>query len=325
MSAIRQDAKIYVAGHQGLVGSAVMRLLRMRGYTNIVTRSFAQLDLRNQQATNQFFAAEKPEYAIIAAARVGGIKANSDYPAEFIYDNVMIAGNVVHSAYEHQVKKLLFLGSNCIYPRLCEQPVKEEYLLTGPLEPTNEPYAIAKIAGVKLCESYHRQYGAQFISAMPANLYGPGDTFDLQTSHVMPALIAKFHQAKVENKDHVVVWGTGKVRREFLFVDDLADALLFLLENYAGPGLVNIGCGTDMTIAELAHIIKRAVGYEGDIVFDTSKPDGTPQKLLDLTKLHGLGWQARTPLEAGLRQTYAWYVANQSVAMMPRQAQCSVS
>jgi GDP-L-fucose synthase len=318
---LNPSSKIYVAGHQGLVGSALIRLLQARGFTNLITRTYPGLDLRNQSSTEAFFAKEKPEYVIIAAARVGGIKANSDYPAQFIYDNLMIAGNVIHSAYQNDVKKLLFLGSNCIYPRLCPQPVKEEYLLTGPLEPTNEPYAIAKIAGLKMCESYNREYGAQFISAMPANLYGPGDTFDLAISHVVPALIAKFHQAKIENKDHVVVWGTGNSRREFLYVDDLADALLFLLEQYDGPGLVNIGYGKDMTIAELAQTIQQVVGFSGEIVFDTTKPDGTPQKLLDLGKINKLGWQVKTPLEAGLRKTYEWYVANgnQRPSVMPSQ------
>jgi GDP-L-fucose synthase len=235
----------------------------------------------------------------------------------------MIASNVIHSSYQNQVKKLLFLGSSCIYPRMCPQPIKEEYLLTGPLEPTNEPYAIAKIAGLKMCEAYNRQYGAQFISAMPTNLYGPGDNFDLVSSHVIPALLAKFHQAKIESKDHVVVWGTGRSRREFLYVDDLADALLFLMEQYDGPGLVNVGCGQDMTIAELAQTIKQVVGFAGDIVFDTTKPDGTPQKLLDLTKINALGWQVKTPLEVGLRKTYEWYVMHAANTVRVQPTQCS--
>lgn len=310
---INKQAKIYVAGHQGLVGSAIMRLLQSRGYSSVVTRTFSELNLCDQKATNQFFAQEKPEYVIVAAARVGGIKANNDYPAQFIYDNLMIASNVIHAAYQHGVTKLLFLGSSCIYPRLCEQPIKEEYLLTGPLEPTNEPYAIAKIAGLKLCESYQRQYGAQFISAMPTNLYGTGDNFDLNNSHVIPALIAKIHRAKVEGNSEVPVWGTGKARREFLFVADLADALLFLLENYQGLSTINVGTGQDVTIAELATLIKDVIGFEGKLVFDTSKPDGTPQKLLDVTKLNQLGWKAQTSLEAGLQKTYEWYLQNQAV------------
>jgi GDP-L-fucose synthase len=307
---ISKQAKIYVAGHQGLVGSAIMRLLNSRGYSSVVTRTFAQLNLCDQSATNQFFAQERPEYVIVAAARVGGIKANNDYPAQFIYDNLMIASNVIHAAYQQGVTKLLFLGSSCIYPRLCEQPIKEEYLLTGPLEPTNEPYAIAKIAGLKLCESYQRQYGAQFISAMPTNLYGTGDNFDLNNSHVIPALIAKIHRAKIEGSSEVTVWGTGKARREFLFVDDLAQALLFLLENYQGLSTLNVGTGQDITIADLAALIKDVVGFEGKLVFDTSKPDGTPQKLLDVTKLNQLGWKAQTSLEVGLRKTYEWYLQN---------------
>lgn len=316
-------SKIYIAGHQGLVGSALVRLLKSHGFTNLITQSYPGLDLRNQKDTEIFFEREKPEYVIVAAARVGGIKANTDYPAQFIYDNMMIASNVIHSAYQNKIKKLLFLGSNCIYPRLCPQPIREEYLLTGSCEPTNEPYAIAKIAGLKMCEAYNRQYGAQFISAMPANLYGPGDTFDLAVSHVAPALLAKFHQAKMDGKDHVVVWGTGNARREFLYVDDLAQALLFLLENYDGPGPINVGCGQDMTIAELAHTIKEVVGFSGEIVFDASKPDGTPQKLLDLTKINALGWQPKTSLKVGLRNTYEWYLAHVGQLPSSQQNQCS--
>ncbi len=305
---------IYVAGHQGLVGTALWRALRARGYTNLVGAPFADLDLRDQRAVDAFFAQHRPAYVFLAAARVGGIQANVDYPASFIYDNLMIQANVINTAYRHGVKKLLFLGSSCIYPRDCSQPIREEYLLGGPLEQTNEPYAVAKIAGIKLCQAYNKQYGTQFISAMPTNLYGPGDTFDERASHVIPALILKMHRAKIEGRDQVNVWGTGTVRREFLFVDDLADALLFLMEHYTENNLINVGVGQDVTVAQLAHLIKEVVGFDGRLVFDTSKPDGTPRKLLDVRKITALGWQAQTNLRTGLQTTYEWFVQQQRVA-----------
>jgi GDP-L-fucose synthase len=304
------NAKIYVAGHQGLVGSAIMRRLKHEGYQNIITRSFNELDLRVQADVERFFASEQPEYIFLAAARVGGIQANWDYPANFIYDNLMIQTNVVHAAYQHGVKKLLFLGSSCIYPRLCPQPMKEEYLLTGELEKTNEPYAIAKIAGINMCQSYNRQYGTTFISCMPTNLYGPGDNFDLKNSHVLPALIRKFYEAKKSGKREVVVWGSGVPRREFLFVDDLADALVFLMNHYQESEIVNIGTGEDVTIAELAQIIKQVVGFEGELAFDVSKPDGTPRKWLDVSRMHQLGWEALTNLHEGIQKTFDWYLSN---------------
>jgi GDP-L-fucose synthase len=309
---MEKHSKIYVAGHRGLVGSAIKRRLEQAGYANLIYRTSAELDLRNQQAVADFFRAEKPEYVFLAAAKVGGIHANNTYPAEFIYDNLIIQTNVIHNAYLHQVKKLLFLGSSCIYPKLAPQPMKEEHLLTGELEPTNEPYAIAKIAGIKMCQAYNRQYGTNFISVMPTNLYGPNDNFDLETSHVLPALIRKFHEAKVHDKPAVEIWGTGKPRREFLYVDDLADACLFLMENLTCNDMgmfVNIGTGVDLTIKELAEMIKGIVGYQGELVFNTAKPDGTPRKLLDVSKLHALGWQARTSLEDGIKRTYEWYVS----------------
>lgn len=301
-------SKIFVAGHRGLVGSAILRKLQTEGYSNIVTRTREELDLRDQQAVNRFFEEERPEYVFLAAAKVGGILANSTCPADFIRDNLQIQTNVIDAAYRYGVKKLLFLGSSCIYPRNAPQPMKEEYLLTGSLEPTNEWYAIAKIAGIKMCQAYRRQYGFNAICVMPTNLYGPGDNFDLETSHVIPALIRKFHEAKAEGKSHVVVWGTGKPRREFLYVDDLADALLFLMEHYNSEEIINVGIGKDITIQELAELIREVVGYEGDIVFDLSKPDGVPRKLLDVSRIHALGWQAKTPLREGLEKTYRWYV-----------------
>lgn len=299
-------AKIYVAGHNGLVGSAIIKRLRAKGYTNIITRSHKELDLRNQATVNQFFEKERPEYVFLAAAKVGGIVANNTYRAEFIYDNLMIAANVVHAAYVFGVKKLLFLGSSCIYPRNCPQPIKEEYLLTGELEHTNEPYAIAKIAGLKLCESYNRQYGTTFISCMPTNLYGPGDNFDLNNSHVLPALIRKFLHAKKYNEPTVTLWGTGAPYREFLFVDDLADAAIFLMNNYTGNETINVGTGVDVTIGDAAKLIKELVGYEGEIVYDHSKPDGTPRKLLQVDKLKALGWRARVDLRTGIERTLTW-------------------
>jgi len=304
------DAKIYVAGHNGLVGSAIMRKLHADGFNTIITRSTHELDLRNQQAVNNFFAQQKPEYVFLAAAKVGGIKANMDRPAEFIYDNLAIELNVIHAAYTYGVMKLLFLGSSCIYPRDCLQPIREEYLLSGPLEKTNDAYAIAKIAGIKICQSYNTQYGTKFISCMPTNLYGPHDNFDLQSSHVLPALLAKFDRAKKDNASEVVVWGDGTPRREFLYVDDLADACLFLMRNYEGNEIVNIGTGTDVTILELAEHIKEAVGYQGALVFDATKPNGTPRKLLDVSRITNLGWQAKTSLQEGIRKTLEWYTTS---------------
>ena len=309
---MEKDSKIYVAGHRGLVGSAILRRLQAAGFTRLLTRTRSQLDLRDQAAVDAFFAAERPDYVFLAAAKVGGILANATYPAAFIYDNLEIQNHVIHAAHRYGTQKLLFLGSSCIYPRLAPQPLKEEYLLTGPLEETNQWYAIAKIAGIKMVQAYRRQYGFRGISLMPTNLYGPGDNFDLQTSHVLPALLRKFHEAKVNAAPRVVVWGTGAPRREFLHVDDLADAALFLMEHYDGEGIINVGVGEDLTIRELAELIKEVVGYRGEIVFDTSKPDGTPRKLLDVSRLHQLGWRAKIPLREGLAQTYAWYLEHQA-------------
>ena len=305
-----KKSKIYVAGHRGLVGSAIVRKLRQEGFTNLVMATSKELDLREQAAVREFFAAERPEYVFLAAARVGGILANNTYPADFIYQNLMIEANVIESARLFGVDKLLCLGSTCIYPKMAPQPLKEEYLLTGPLEPTNEWYAVAKIAGIKLCQAYQRQYGCKFISAMPTNLYGPEDNFDLESSHVMPALIRKFHEARVANAASVTVWGSGKPLREFLHVDDCASACLFLMQNYEGEGIVNIGVGEDITIARLAGIVGEVVGYEGKIVYDASKPDGTPRKLVDVSRINGLGWRASIGLEEGVRRTYEWYLEN---------------
>ena len=305
-------SKIYIPGHRGMAGSAIKRNLESKGYTHIITRTHSELDLTNQQAVNNFFEAERPEYVFLAAAKVGGILANSTYPAEFIYENIMIETNVIHAAYTCGVKKLLFLGSSCIYPRLAPQPLKEEYLLTGELEVTNEAYAVAKIAGIRMCKHYNQQYGTNFISVMPTNLYGPRDNYDPVTSHVMAALIRKFHEAKVGNAPQVVVWGTGAPRREFLHVDDMADACVYLMENYDATNIgefVNIGVGKDVTIRELAELIKDIVGYGGKIVYDTTKPDGTPQKLLDVSTLHGLGWKARISLRDGITRAYEWYAS----------------
>jgi len=355
--------KLYIAGRTGMVGSAILRKLQKEGYTNLVLRTSKELDLRNQRAVNDFFEAEKPDIVIIAAAKVGGILANNTYRAEFIYDNLMIEANIIHASYINNVEKLIFLGSSCIYPRLAPQPIKEEYLLSGYLEYTNEPYAIAKIAGIKLCENYYKQYGCNFYSVMPTNLYGPNDNFDLETAHVLPALIRKFHDAKERNlelriketelssketelssekkelriknsvgeknnkissdekqtQNIVTIWGTGKPRREFLYVDDLADAIYFLMNKIDAKDIyeqgithLNIGTGEDLTIAELAELIKNIVGFEGEIVYDTSKPDGTPRKLLDVTRIHNLGWKHRTSLEEGIRKTYEWFVSNYS-------------
>ena len=304
------QSPICILGHRGMVGSAIHQKLEAKGYINLITRTHSELDLTNQQAVNNFFEEMRPEYVFLAAAKVGGIMANSTYPAEFIYENLMIEANVIHAAYTHGVKKLLFLGSSCIYPKLAPQPLKEEYLLTGELEVTNEAYAIAKIAGIRLCKHYNEQYGTNFISVMPTNLYGPNDNYDPETSHAMAALIRKFHDAKVNDASQVVVWGTGSPMREFLHVADMADACVYLMENYDASDIgefVNIGVGEDLTIRDLAELIKDIVGYEGEIVFDTSKPDGTPRKLLDVTKLHDLGWQAKISLEDGIKQAYNWY------------------
>jgi GDP-L-fucose synthase len=327
------DSKIYVAGHKGLVGSAIHRKLEEKGYGNIIGRTREELDLERQAEVASFFQEQRPEYVFLAAARVGGIWANNSFPAEFIYSNIMVQTNVIHSAYRNGVKKLLFLGSSCIYPKHCPQPMKEEYLLTGPLEPTNEPYAVAKIAGILTCQSYHRQYGANYISVMPTNLFGPNDNFDLETSHVIPALIRKFHLAKlavkgdlegiqrdeacyghipqdIRNSQSVILWGTGSPKREFLHVEDVADACVFLMNHYDDPDIINIGCGQDVSIAELAMLVKDIVGYSGDIEYDAEKPDGTPQKLLDVGKIKALGWEPKLSLEEGIKKTYAWYCQN---------------
>ena len=296
--------KIYVAGHRGMVGSAIVRRLEKEGYTNLVTRSSAELDLRNQEAVNRFFAEEKPEYVFLAAAKVGGIVANNTYRAEFIYENLMIESNIIHSAYVQQVKKLLFLGSSCIYPKLAAQPLKEESILSGYLEATNQPYAIAKIAGIELCDAYRAQYGCHFISAMPTNLYGPNDNYDLEKSHVLPALLRKFITAKRNNDAFVELWGSGTPKREFLHVDDLADACFFLMEEYDEKGLVNVGVGVDISILELANLVCDIVGYKGEIRLNRDKPDGTPRKLMDVSKLSGLGWRASIGLEEGVRRVY---------------------
>ena len=301
---MRPNDKIYVAGHNGMVGSAIVRKLKREGFTNLVLRSSRELDLRNQQAVNDFFAAEKPDYVFLSAAKVGGILANDTYRAEFIYDNLIIECNVIHAAWQAGVQKLLFLGSSCIYPKKAPQPLKEDYLLTGLLEPTNQPYAIAKIAGIELCNSYRSQYGCAFISVMPTNLYGPNDNYDLEKSHVLPALLRKFHEAKKYHKASVTLWGSGSPRREFLHVDDLAAACFFLMQTYNEPGLINIGAGEDIAIADLAQLIKKIVGYEGAIEHDLTKPDGTPRKLMDVGKLTAAGWKAKISLEAGIRSVY---------------------
>ncbi|MFN2309181.1 MAG: GDP-L-fucose synthase family protein [Gammaproteobacteria bacterium] len=312
-----QSAKIYVAGHRGLVGAAIMRRLQADGFTNLLTATSRELDLRDQAAVRAFFAEHQPAYVFLAAAKVGGILANDTYPAEFIYDNLMMEANVIDAAYRNGVEKLLFLGSTCIYPKLAPQPLKEDYLLTGPLEPTNEWYAVAKIAGIKLCQAYQRQYGACFISAMPTNLYGPGDNFDLEKSHVMPALIRKFHEAKIAGAPTVTVWGTGTPRREFLHVDDCARACVFLMGHYAGSEIVNIGTGSDLPIGELAALVKEVVGYPGEIVFDASKPDGTPRKLVDIGRITALGWRPQIGLAAGVRDAYQWFLAHSEAGAAP--------
>lgn len=302
---MNKNSVIYVAGHNGMVGSAIVRKLKAQGYQNIICKSSKELDLTNQQAVQHFFAEYKPEYVYLAAAKVGGIQANNIYRAEFLYLNLMIEANVIHASYEHGVKKLLFLGSSCIYPKLAPQPLKEDYLLTGDLEPTNEPYAIAKISGIKLCEAYRDQYGCNFISAMPTNLYGPNDNYDLNNSHVLPALLRKFHTAKIQNLPSVEIWGTGSPLREFLHVDDLADACQFLMENYNDKQFVNVGSGTDISIKDLALLVKKVVGYEGELTFNTSKPDGTPRKLMDVSRLNNLGWSYKINLEKGIEMVYA--------------------
>jgi GDP-L-fucose synthase len=302
---MEKSAKIFVAGHRGMVGSAIVRKLQSEGYSDIVLRTSKELDLRNQAAVENFFASEKPEYVFLAAAKVGGIMANNTYRADFLYENLMIESNVIHQSYVHKVKKLLFLGSSCIYPKLAPQPLKEEHLLSGYLEETNEPYAIAKIAGIKLCESYRRQYGCNFISAMPTNLYGPNDNYDLEKSHVIPALIRKFHEAKINNSATVEVWGSGKPLREFMHVDDLADACLFLMDKYDEEGFINIGTGEEVSIAELAKIVKDVVNVNSEIEFNVSKPDGTPRKLMDSARLNNSGWKSKISLKEGLKQVYA--------------------
>jgi GDP-L-fucose synthase len=307
---MEQTAKIYIAGHRGMVGSGLERKLRAEGYMNIVTRTSAELDLRNQQAVDEFFEKEKPAFVILAAAKVGGIHANNTYRAEFIYDNLMIEANIIHAAYLNKVTKLLFLGSSCIYPKMAPQPLKEEYLLSGYLESTNQPYAIAKIAGIEMCDSYRTQYGCNFISAMPTNLYGTNDNYHPENSHVLPALIRRIVLAKKNNEPKVTIWGTGTPRREFLHVDDLADACYFLLQNYNEHGLVNIGCGTDVSIKELAELIVEEVDYKGQLVFDTTKPDGTPRKLMDTKKINNLGWIAKINLIEGIKKTVCEYLKN---------------
>lgn len=310
---MEKGAKIYIAGHRGMVGSAIYRKLSAEGFENIVVRTSSELDLRNQGAVAEFFEEQKPDYVFLAAAKVGGIMANNIYRAEFLMDNLQIQNNIIDSAYRNGVKKLLFLGSSCIYPKMAPQPLKEEYLLTGPLEPTNEPYAIAKIAGIKLCEAYRSQYGSNFISAMPTNLYGPNDNYDLNNSHVLPAMIRKFHEAREEGRAVMELWGTGAPLREFLHVDDLADACYFLMKEYDGAGHVNVGVGEDLSIRELAELIKKVTGYEGEIEWNTAKPDGTPRKLMDVSKLHALGWKHTIGLEEGIRSTYEDFLAKRQI------------
>ncbi len=307
---MKKTSKIYVAGHRGLVGSAIVRLLKKKGHTNLVLKTHAELDLMDQKKVADFFNKEKPEYVFLAAAKVGGIMANKTYPADFIHGNLAVETNVIDSAYRSGVKKLLFLGSSCIYPKFAPQPIKEEYLMTGPLEPTNHAYAVAKIAGIFMCRAYNEQYGTDFISVMPTNLYGPNDNFDPMNSHVLPALIRRFHEAKENESKEVVIWGTGSPKREFLHVDDLADACVFLMKNYSGSDIVNIGSGTDLSIKSLAEKIKKIVGYTGKIVWDATKPDGTPRKLLSVKRLHTLGWRHKIGLDTGIKMTYGWYRKN---------------
>src|SRR5213595_3974485 len=311
-SGMKQSDKIYVAGHSGLVGNALVRLLQAHGFINLITRSRAEVDLRDERAVRDFFAKEGPEVVVVAAAKVGGIKANMDAPVEFLIENLQIQNNVIRAAQEAGTRKLLFLGSSCIYPKFAPQPIPESALLSGPLEPTNEPYAIAKIAGIKLCQAFAREYGANFISVMPTNLYGPGDNFDLETSHALAALLRKAHEAKINRHRELVVWGTGEPRREFLHVDDFASAVLFLLENYDSPEIINVGCGEDISILELAELICDIVGFEGQLAWDVTKPDGTPRKLLDITKLRVLGWHPTIPLPDGIAQTYDWFLKHRA-------------
>lgn len=304
---MNQTAKIYVAGHKGLAGSAILRELELQGYTNILTKTHKELDLLDTEKVKEFFKKEKPDYVFLAAAKVGGILANNNFPADFIFENLQVQNNIIHNAYLNKVKKLLFLGSSCIYPKHCPQPIKEEYILTGELEPTNEPYAISKISGIKMCQSYNRQYGTCFISVMPTNLYGINDNFNLERGHVIPALINKIHKAKTTSDKSIKIWGTGTPRREFLFVDDLANACVYLMQNYNDSEIINIGIGKDITIKELAETICKVIGYKGDLEFDKTKPDGTPRKLLDVSKINKFGWKAKTSLEEGLHKTYDWY------------------
>ena len=303
------NSRIYVAGHRGLVGSAIIRALEQKGFENLITCTHAELELMDAVAVQKFFAETKPEYVFLAAAKVGGIHANSTYPADFMRENLLVQTNIIHEAWSHGVEKLMFLGSSCIYPKLCPQPIKEEYLLTGELESTNDAYALAKIAGIKTCQSYNKQYGTNFISVMPTNLYGINDNFHPENSHVLPALIRKFHEAKISNAESVSIWGNGTARREFLHTDDLAEALLFLMENYDDSAIVNVGCGEDQTIRKLAETIQKVVGFSGRLDFDSSYPNGTPQKILDISKINSLGWKPRIPLKEGLHQVYQWYAA----------------
>lgn len=309
---MEKSSKIYIAGHRGMVGSAILRNLTNNGFNNLIVKNSKELDLRNQAAVNHFFETEKPDYIFLAAAKVGGIQANNTYRAEFLYDNLMIESNIIDAAYKNEVKKLLFLGSSCIYPKMAPQPIKEEYILTGTLEDSNEPYAIAKIAGIKLCEAYRAQYGCNFISVMPTNLYGTSDNYDLNNSHVLPALMRKLHEAKMSNAAEAIVWGSGTPKREFLYADDLADACVFLMEKYNSANLVNIGTGNDLSILDLAKVIQQVVGFKGKLVFDISKPDGTPRKLMDVSRLHNLGWKHRTELEEGIHLTYQDFLKNYS-------------
>lgn len=311
---MEKDSRIYIAGHRGMVGGAITRHLKLAGYTNLITKTSAELDLRNQDAVQAFFQEEKPEYVFLAAAKVGGIIANNTYRADFLYDNLIMECNIIHAAYQQQVKKLMFLGSSCIYPKMAPQPLREDYLLTGPLEHTNEPYAIAKIAGIKLCETYRDQYGCDFISVMPTNLYGVGDNYHPQNSHVLPALIRRFHEAKVANSSAVTIWGTGTPKREFLYADDLADACIFLMQTYSEKELINVGTGEDLTIKELAELVKDVVGFEGEIKYDTSKPDGTPRKLMDVTKLHQQGWNHKVELKEGIALAYNDFLHAEMIA-----------
>lgn len=308
---MQKDSKIYIAGHRGLVGAAITRKLSALGFTNLIRRTHQELDLTQQRDVETFFESARPDYVFLAAAKVGGILANSTFPAKFIYTNLAIQTNIINAAYVCGVKKMVFLGSSCIYPKLCPQPIKEEYLLDGKLEPTNEPYAVAKIAGIKMCQAYNREYGTNFISVMPTNLYGPGDNFDLQNSHVLPALMRKFHEAKKDKSDKVVIWGSGAPLREFLHVDDLADACVFLMNHYNDSEIINIGSGKDITIRDLGLLIKEIVGFEGELLFDMTKPDGTPRKVLDITKIKKLGWTPKIGINKGIRQTYEWYAGSE--------------